>query len=134
MTSDHKTYDPIPDVVGFDSTGAGPFVDLLTVTANVSPNLNYPECRISLCIGSLAVGALTVEQSVTLRGLLERAERDVHEAVAAEPLIATGIEGRCESCSMPVSPGEPIVIEDEGTDDRVVLHAGMCPGEERADG
>lgn len=72
-----KVYAPIERVVMFDSTGAGPSLERLQVTANLHPSDAYPECRISVHLGSLASGSLTVEQSAELRALLEAAERDV---------------------------------------------------------
>lgn len=122
-----KNYEPLDNVVGFDARGAGPHIGQLSVTANCSSNPNYPECRIVVHLGKLASGALTVEQSAQLRAILERAERDVAAGMQLAPRTATGAEGRCESCSVPVRPGEPIVVEDEDTEDRVVLHAGPCP-------
>lgn len=80
MTDHWRTYEPIPSVVGFDSRGAGPFIDLLTVTANVSAAE-----PIAVHIGSLASGVLTVEQSRTLRALLERAEQDVQRGATEDP-------------------------------------------------
>lgn len=127
MKLDHwRVYEPIEDVTTFEATGDGPVLRRLNITANTHRSALYPECRIAL--GMVGIGALsfTPEQSATLRAQLARAERDIGAARPA--LTATGDEGRCESCSLPVLAGEPIAIHDEGTEDRVVLHAGPCPG------
>jgi hypothetical protein len=135
MTTDPEhliTYAPLDNVVAFDATGAGPYSARISVTANVHPSDNYPECRIAVHIGRLASHALTIEQSAMLRARLLEAENDVRAGTcrpARWSLTATGDEGRCESCSVPIQRGEPIVIEDAATDDRVVLHAGPCPSE-----
>jgi hypothetical protein len=71
---------------------------------------------------------LTVEQSAALRGHLERAERDVR--IGGPPaIVATGAEGRCESCSRPIQAGELVYAYED-----VTVHAGPCPGKERGDG
>lgn len=124
-----KNYEPIESVVGFDHRGTGPHLEAVQVTANCSSNPDYPECRIAVHIGKLASGALTLEQSAALRARLEHAERDIRAALVSTPLVATGDEGRCESCAEVIRAGEPIVVEDDDTEDRVVLHAGPCPGE-----
>lgn len=130
MKTDHwKNYEPIERTLQFDERGAGPIVDVVQVTANTHPSDAYPEQRIQVRTGTLACAGLTVEQSATLRAQLERAERDVRTAMRQPALAATGAEGRCESCSQPVRAGEPIVIDDADTEDRVVLHAGPCPAE-----
>lgn len=80
---------PDGDVVGFDSRGAGPFANPLTVAASMIEHQGY---RIAIYIGALAAGMPTVEQSRALRGLLEQAERDVIAGVVAEdpPEVSCG--------------------------------------------
>lgn len=128
---DHwKVYEPIEDVSTWEASGAGPVVRRLNITANTHTSRLYPESRIALGVVGIGSLAVTPAQSAALRAQLERAERDIH--AAQPPLTATGTEGRCESCSRPVRAGEQIVIEDVGTEDQVVLHAGPCLGERTA--
>jgi hypothetical protein len=125
MTDHWRIYTPIDDVTTFGAAGDGPVTRRLNITANAHLSQLYPERRIALGVVGIGLVSLTPEQSADLRVQLERAERDI--GAAAAPLTATGTEGRCESCSAEVRGGEPIVVEDEGTEDRVVLHAGKCP-------
>jgi hypothetical protein len=122
-----RSYEPIDDVVAFDADGVGPHIERLQVTANIHPNENYPSCRIAIHIGRLCSPSLTLAQSAELRSRLLAAENDVRAALPTPAITATGTEGRCECCSQPVRAGERIVVEDEDTEDRVVLHAGPCP-------
>lgn len=127
MTDHYLLYEPISDTLQFDARGAGPTLDALQVIANTHPGAAHP---VQLRTGELASAGLTLEQSALLRGRLLAAENDVRAATVRErrPLTATGAEGCCEECRRAVRSGEPIVVEDEGTEDRVVLHVGRCPG------
>jgi hypothetical protein len=124
MTDHWRIYQPIDDVTTYGAAGDGPIPRRLNITANTHQSALYPERRIALGMVGIGLVSLTPEQSVTLRAQLERAELDIG---AARPVTATGEEGCCEECAQAVRAGEPIVVEDEGTEDRVVLHVGRCP-------
>lgn len=90
---DHwRNYEPIELVAMFDAHGAGPRLERLQVTANCSTSSAYPECRIVVHLGSLASGALTLEQSAELRARLERAERDVRAGLEQGAGVRPGQE------------------------------------------
>lgn len=125
MTDPWRIYQPIDDVTTFGAAGDGPIPRRLNITANTHQSQLYPEHRIALGVVGIGLVSLTPEQSATLRAQLEQAELDIGAARPAQ--TATGTEGRCEECRRAVLVGEPIVVEDEGTVDRVVLHAGKCP-------
>lgn len=129
MTAHWRIYQPIDDVTTFGVAGDGPVPRRVNITANTHQSRLYPEHRIAL--GVVGIGALsfTPEQSADLRAQLKRAEIDI--GAPSPVLTATGNEGCCEECSQAVRAGEPIVVEDEGTEDRVVLHAGQCPAQGR---
>ncbi len=89
-----------------------------------------------VCLVSIKLGdarTLRLDRLDDAIAQFQAVRTDLIAAARRAPLLATGTEGRCESCSLPVRAGEAIVVEDEGGEDRVVLHAGRCPGEERAD-
>src|SRR5262245_4094792 len=121
-----KIYEPIEDINAFDAASVGPSVTTLQVTANTHASELYPDTRVGVVIGGLGSFALTLAQSATVRGQLERAERDVRAGLPAR--LATGAEGRCESCSQRIRAGERVIVEDDA-----VLHAEPCPEEDRAD-
>jgi hypothetical protein len=111
-----KNYEPIEGVMMFDSAGAGPSSEHVSVTANCSSSDTYPECRIAVHFGRLASGALTVEQSAQLRAYLEQAERDV-------------AAGRAKGTQSPEDE-QAAAIASDAIDD-VLLDAA---GKERCDG
>lgn len=55
---DDRRLGTVDEVLHFDRRGMGPFVIALQVRANISPNLNYPDARISLgqSVGSEPTG------------------------------------------------------------------------------
>ena len=120
-----KNYAPIEGVTTFDAGATAPVVGKLQVIANTHTSDAYPEARVGLVIAGLGSVMLTAEQSAALRGHLERAERDVRTG-GPTATVATGTEGRCESCSQPIRAGE-LVYAYEGDDDAVTVHAGPCP-------
>ena len=117
-----KTYEPIARL-SLCLDGIASLTEL-QVTACVAGRTPTP---ISISVEGCTV-SLSPAKSAALRAQLERAENDVRLA-AAQPVTATGTEGRCEHCSADVQPGERVIVEDDGTDDRVVLHAGQCPAQ-----
>lgn len=76
-----KPIGAIDGAVTFDSAGAGPSFERVSVNANVHPSQDYPEARIAISIGGHCTTALTVEQSKELRAMLQQAESDVRAAV-----------------------------------------------------
>lgn len=124
-----KTYEPIPAVVTFDSSNLGPTPASMQIIANVSLDPNYPEARIGILVNGLGSVCLTEDQCLIAEQQLAQARRAVKAARFTPPRIAKGTEGKCESCAVEVAAGESVVVEDAGTGDQVVLHAGECPAE-----
>ncbi|TMQ13032.1 MAG: hypothetical protein E6J90_16740 [Deltaproteobacteria bacterium] len=122
-----KNYEPIHGVTAFDAGAAGPVVRDLQVIANTHASDAYPEARVGLVIAGVGSVMLTAEQSAALRGHLERAERAVRRG-GPPVTVATGAEGHCENCALPIQVGELVYVY-EGDDDGVTVHAGPCPGE-----
>ncbi|HEY6179338.1 MAG TPA: hypothetical protein VIX73_33015, partial [Kofleriaceae bacterium] len=88
-----------------DASGEGPTVTTLQLTANTHASELYPDTRIGIAIGGLGSLALTIAQLDTLCAQLQRAKYDVHTG-GVPVTTATGDEGRCESCSLPIQAGE----------------------------
>lgn len=133
---DHwRNYEMIDRVATLDANNAGPDMAAMQVIANTHPSSAYPEYRIVIVIGELGSVMLTPAQSAELRAHLERAEADValgaggaaepDDATAAPPVTAaTG-----ELCSRVIAAGEFVHECEDAT-----VHAGTCPGGERARG
>lgn len=128
-----KNYESITGITTFDDGEACPTITDLQVIANMHTSDTYPDPRIAIVIDGLGSVGLTAKQSVALRGRLERAERDVRSD-SQPPVTAIGTEGRCEGCSRRITAGELVQVVDDGGGERVVVHAGRCPTEERGDG
>ena len=126
-----RTYEVIENIATFDASGEGPTVTSLQLTANTHASELYPDTRIGIAIGGLGSLALTIDQLDTLCAQLQRAKYDVHTG-GVPVTTATGDEGRCESCSLPIQAGELVQTWGDEEEDRVVVHAGRCP-KERAD-
>lgn len=125
MKVDHwKNYAPITDVTTFDANAAGPATTDLQVIANMHASDAYPDARIGVVVAGVGSAMLTPQQSAALRADLERAERDVR-AGGPRMCAATGTEGSCEGCGLPVEAGELVHVIDDG-DANVVVHAGVC--------
>lgn len=132
MKPDHwKNYPPIEGVTVSDMTYAWPVEREIHVLAQVGGAEVGRPARI--VVEGVCALDLTRAQLADLRIALALAEDELRAPAppAAPAVTAIGAEGRCESCSRPVRAGELICIEDEGTEDRVVLHAGPCPGTDR---
>jgi len=128
MKPEHwRIYEPIPVVAMAKERNATSAPTALHVFADLGDDQ-----EVGIVIDGLGLVALRLDQLDTLIGQLQTARRDVSAAAEQPPIAATGTEGRCESCSQLVRAGEPIVIDDAETEDRVVLHAGPCPDAVRA--
>ncbi|MGN6107069.1 MAG: hypothetical protein ACTHU0_18325 [Kofleriaceae bacterium] len=81
MPTEHKAYPFIDQVVAFDADDCGPQLVKLTCVAALTPSLNYPRPRLTLCT-KLGTLSLTAQQAAELRDQLDRGIADV---VAACP-------------------------------------------------
>jgi hypothetical protein len=124
--SNWKLYEPLTDVAVYHNENPGD--RSITVMAKLIGAGTTTPLRV--WIDGVCTLELTVEQSASLRAKLELAEADLTLVAGMHPTTATDDEGRCESCSRPVRAGERVIVEDEGTEDRVVLHA-ECPAQGR---
>ena len=95
-----KEFGHLRRVMWFDSEGNGPGFTCLLVHANVHPNENYPENRISIAQhggkGKVGPGglALTVGEAIELVKYLKTA---IKEVVIACPTLALGTGERLEN-------------------------------------
>lgn len=110
-------YEPIDDVALSETT---------LTNLRIASKIDGEDLSAPIHIDVRGPFGLTLEQSAELRARLLAAENDVRSAAPSPVLTATGTEGRCEHCSAEVQAGERVIVEDEGTEDRVVLHA-ECP-------
>ena len=82
-----KKYGKIEDVPHFDRHGMGPDIQDLSVTANLSPNRNFPSTRIYVGVlreskdGDIGGLCFTVENARKLRKMLGDAIADVERAI-----------------------------------------------------
>jgi hypothetical protein len=124
-----RVYPPVEGITTFDANGEGPTVTSLQLTANTHASEFYPDTRVGLAIGGMGSLALTIPQVDALCAQLQRAKYDVHTG-GVPVTMATGNEGRCDSCSQPIQAGDLVhAWGDDHDDDRVVVHAGRCPRE-----
>jgi hypothetical protein len=71
-TTEHRAFDQIQHVTSFTPTNAGPRITWVRLSAALTPSLDYPRSRLSVCsqLGNLV---LTVHQAAQLRDQLTEA-------------------------------------------------------------